>query len=245
MYKGKYTKEFLEPVVKKSTSFTDVVRNLGLKTNQGNFKNISHKIKYWEISTDHFIRNAIRGRTAEGSQLIRDVMKQNRRPNKEIFIKNSPICDGRIIRKRLLELGWKYECDKCKIGPEWDGEKLVLQVDHIDGNSNDNRFENLRFLCPNCHSQTKTFAGNRNKIYGNRNKIYGNCLDCEKKIFKKSTRCRQCDSKFRIGKKSKIDWPDEEYLKQRSKEIGFLALGRELGVSDNAIRKRIKICKGS
>jgi hypothetical protein len=60
----------------------------------------------------------------------------------------------------ILDLGvMPYLCGICCQPPEWNGEKLVLPIDHINGDPTDNRPENLRFLCPNCHSQTETFAG--------------------------------------------------------------------------------------
>ena len=63
------------------------------------------------------------------------------------------------LRKALLKTGRKYECEECHLKPLWCGKKLVLQVDHINGIPYDHRRENLRFLCPNCHSQTDTFCG--------------------------------------------------------------------------------------
>jgi len=62
-----------------------------------------------------------------------------------------------IIREELIP----YECSKCGIN-EWNGKMLSLHLDHINGVNNDHRLENLRFLCPNCHSQTDTYTG-RNK----------------------------------------------------------------------------------
>lgn len=59
------------------------------------------------------------------------------------------------------------ECSECNLGPEWNGKLLALQVDHIDGNSDNNSPWNLRLLCPNCHSQTETFG---TKGFGNRYK---------------------------------------------------------------------------
>lgn len=66
----------------------------------------------------------------------------------------------RIVTDDLLE----YKCSKCGID-EWQGETIVLDLDHINGNNRDNRLINLRFLCPNCHSQTDTYKG-RNKNTG-------------------------------------------------------------------------------
>lgn len=70
----------------------------------------------------------------------------------------------RTVRKRLLEEGiLRHECYECGI-THWFGKALTLQLDHINGINDDNRIENLRMLCPNCHSQTDTFSGkNRRK----------------------------------------------------------------------------------
>ncbi len=58
----------------------------------------------------------------------------------------------------MLESGIAYECACCGQGPDWCGEKLTLQIDHIDGDWSNNQRENVRFLCPNCHSQTATYC---------------------------------------------------------------------------------------
>lgn len=62
--------------------------------------------------------------------------------------------DQKLIKSGLLI----EECVKCMIGPEWQGEPLVLHLDHKSGDRKDNRLSNLRLLCPNCHSQTPTYA---------------------------------------------------------------------------------------
>jgi len=66
----------------------------------------------------------------------------------------------RIIRENLIP----YECKVCKIN-SWNGKEIILELHHKNGNECDNRLENLEFLCPNCHSQTKNFRG-KNKLTG-------------------------------------------------------------------------------
>lgn len=86
-------------------------------------------------------------------------------PDHEVFVENSTY--GRChIKKRILRKGLiPYRCSECSSGDTWNGKPLSLHLDHVNGINNDNRIENLRFLCPNCHSQTETYAGkNKGKM---------------------------------------------------------------------------------
>ncbi len=90
----------------------------------------------------------------------------------DILVKNSPYEGGSsALKSRLYRAGLLKEdaqCAECGVSSIWNGKRLVLQLDHINGSNRDNRIENLRLLCPNCHSQTDTYAG-RN-VRTNRNK---------------------------------------------------------------------------
>lgn len=135
-----------------------------------------------------------------------------------------------IIKHNLIV----YQCNECKIINTYNNKPIILHLDHINGIANDNRIENLRFLCPNCHSQTDTYCGKNKGI----ERKYCKCGNTKRYY---SIRCVACNNKNRLEKdKKRIQWPDIKYLIDKSKEIGFLQLSKELGVSDNAIRKHIK-----
>lgn len=78
----------------------------------------------------------------------------------DILVENATYIWRKHIKSRLFEAGLlENRCYECGIEPTWNGKPLTLHLDHINGVNNDNRLENLRLLCPNCHSQTHTYAG--------------------------------------------------------------------------------------
>ncbi len=143
----KYTKEKLEAAVLESISVQGVARIILGKPVSGNqHQHIKKMIQKFGINTDHFL----------GSRHNLGIPSNKRKTPSQIFI------TGRRqksfhLRRALIESKIKYKCLMCGVN-EWNDQKLNLEIDHIDGNSTDNRIENLRFLCPNCHSQTHTFG---------------------------------------------------------------------------------------
>lgn len=137
--------EFRE-IVANSFTYSDVLRALGLGTRGGSSTDIlKRRIAELNCSTEHFSRSG-------GG-------KNAKYPLEEIMVENSSYANIASLKRRILNEGiLEYKCAICGIS-EWLGKPLSLQLDHINGVNNDHRKENLRFLCPNCHSQTETFAG--------------------------------------------------------------------------------------
>lgn len=158
MRESKYTKELLEPIVQSSVSIAEVIRRLGLKPSGGNHRMISTRLRFLNISTGHFKGQGwAKGESAITNSAIARLAVQKAIPDEVVFVKNSPLIYGQRIIKRMLKLGWKYQCSECGLSG-WRGKTISLHLDHLNGVSNDNRLENLRLLCPNCHSQTPTYC---------------------------------------------------------------------------------------
>ncbi len=114
------------------------------------YRYVNAKIRTLGIDTSHFPGQAwSRGMTCpEGSRS---------RPLEEILVLGSTYPSGRL-RERLVAAGLKTaHCEICGTA-DWQGKPLSLALDHINGDPIDNRLENLRILCPNCHAQTDTWC---------------------------------------------------------------------------------------
>ncbi|MEV4639324.1 helix-turn-helix domain-containing protein [Actinoplanes sp. NPDC049548] len=147
----RYTRELLAEAVAASLSTADVLRYLGLRQTGGGHAHIRRRINHYGIDTSHFL----------GPNHPR-VPPSNRRQAAEILVLRS--ADARReapsrLRRALIESGREHRCATCGLGNEWNARALTLHVDHINGRFWDCRPDNLRFLCPNCHSQTETYAG--------------------------------------------------------------------------------------
>ena len=144
----KYTKEYLETNIKKSNSFKELCLNIGVKPSNSRVW-IKIKILEFKIDTSHFKRPI---KKSKGS--LDDV---------DVFIENSDLDRGllktRIRKQNLME----YRCQICKCDDNWQGHKMPLILDHINGINNDNRIENLRFLCSNCDSIQSTYKSKNRK----------------------------------------------------------------------------------
>ncbi|MFF4432171.1 HNH endonuclease signature motif containing protein [Streptomyces sp. NPDC001513] len=150
----KWTKEVLTEAVTASKSMCDVLRHLGLDVVGGHHTHISRKVKSFAIDTSHFAPAPRSERTREN---------RRRRAPEEVLREDRSATAVRVpssrLRRALLECDGEEQCALCGMEAVWLGNPLQLEVDHINGDWRDNRAENLRFLCPNCHSTTDTYRG--------------------------------------------------------------------------------------
>jgi len=167
----KYTAEFLTPIVQQATSYYDVLRLLGLKYGGGTYAYLKKKITTLGIDTSHFKGkswNSGRGHVGGAERLAWQDVLVNDRFNGEHKE------DVNRLRRAMKESGIEEICAECGSNTTWNNLPLRLQIDHRDGNKLNNLQTNVRFLCPNCHSQTENWgAGN---------------IQSEKKADKKSRR---------------------------------------------------------
>lgn len=150
----KYTRLILEEAVQNSRSLTEVLRKLGIRPAGGSHAYVKKRLAQFGIDTSHFLG---KGWNAGGKQ----VGGPEKRLAHQILILRDPVSrpePTRFLRRALLEVGREYICAECGLGDRWNDRLLVLQIDHINGKRHDNREENPRFLCPNCHSQTPNFS---------------------------------------------------------------------------------------
>ncbi|MEV5983448.1 HNH endonuclease [Streptomyces sp. NPDC052051] len=141
----------LRAAVPEATSYADVMRALDLEVNETNHRRVRRVVTQLGLDTAHFLRRPWGStRTARS------------RPTKLGVLTVLPAGSARPTRARLhaalQEAGIPYRCESCGNPGEWLGKSITLQIDHIDGNWLDNRVENLRYLCPNCHALTATWC---------------------------------------------------------------------------------------
>lgn len=216
-----WTDQDLINAVKTSNTKTEVLKKLNLNTkSSGNFQTIDNYIKKLDLNQSHFLE-----KKCPSSKIKRDLS--------EILIINCLSYNSTDLKKRLIKNKLLIEkCFICNSPPNWQNKNLTLHLDHINGNRNDNRIENLRLLCPNCHSQTETYCR------GHKRKKIFKCKICEKQITQNHSFCQKCAANK--NKKFKIIWPPISKILELVNKLGYCGAGRILGISDNAIRKHIK-----
>lgn len=141
----KYTKEILQHLVESSKSWKELSQKLGNKSGNSQY-HIKVKILNFKIDFSHF---------SDSKKMI------HRGEKKDMFTELSCFSRSTIKYNILKEDLIEYKCHNCNCSDQWMGKTMPLILDHINGINNDNRLENLRFLCSNCDSIQGTYK-NRN-----------------------------------------------------------------------------------
>lgn len=190
---SKYTNDELRKIIVLSSSISNMLEIMGLNRYYHTY--IRRFILDNDICVKHFTVKVV-----ASPRKIEDILQ-----------KGTKATSGHTLKKYLLEKACiKHECSICHLPPEWNGKPLTLQVDHINGEHTDNRVENLRLICPNCHTQTDTYTGRNLRVYKQKfcsackkeirsESVTGKCAEC---INKEKTLCTICKVNKRPGKNS-------------------------------------------
>jgi len=205
----KWTEEQLIEEVPKALNMTDLIRKLGLCPTGGSRLTIKKWIDKLNLDISHF--------ETRKDVLIRIGGIKEKIPLEKILIQNSTYSRCHLKRRLILEGYLKEECSLCGQGTCWQGKKMALNLDHINGVRDDNRINNLRFICPNCDATLSTYCG--------------------RKAFKEPKIDKRFKPKF---EKRIVKRPPYEILLKEVKELNYCKVGKKYGVSDTAIRKWIK-----
>lgn len=147
------TDEEFRQAVASNTTIASILRSIGYSHQSTAYNRVRKRVAELNLDTSHWVGQASRKGKAPPNKI----------PLSEILVRNSTYTCTSSLKRRMIREGLlAYVCALCDIS-EWQGKTLSLQLDHINGVNNDHRRENIRLLCPNCHSQTPTW-GSKNRL---------------------------------------------------------------------------------
>jgi HNH endonuclease len=232
----RYTEAEARAAVAASHSYAEALRRLGMCSTGGGWLVLKKYVDVWGICTKHFDPDVARNR----------VLSPNRsKPLEEVLVRGSK-AKGTHLKERLYAKGMKSPtCELCEQGEAWRGARMSLILDHVNGDSSDNRLENLRILCPNCNATLDTHCGRNGRSIP----LERLCARCQQPFRPKYRSHRYCsrDCGVRHDRRGgarpgarKVERPPYARLRREVAAMGYCAVGRRYGVSDNAVRKWLR-----
>ena len=225
----------LREAIQASDSWAGALRYLKYRSRGGNWKTLKKYAEIWGIDSSHFDSRAAS---------LRGIRRRKKQQLADLLVKGSTIASSKL-KDRLLEEGIKDRaCELCGQGEIWRGKRMALILDHINGEPDDNRLENLRIACPNCAATFETHCGRKNRRPPPDPRSCVLCgVDYEPKRSSQrycSRTCAQAVGKQNGQSYRRADRPPHDELLRMIDEFGYLGVGRIFGVSDNAIRKWVR-----
>lgn len=152
----KLSKEELQELINNSVNFVEVLAKIGLSTHSGNHRTLKKRIVADNIDITKIALT--RKQTFKNKTTFFKLIDNNK------FFSKNTYRSGNSLKKRLIrDFNIEYRCVLCSNTGSHNNKPLSLQIDHIDGDNRNNEIKNLRFLCPNCHSQTHNYSGKNKK----------------------------------------------------------------------------------
>jgi len=231
-------KEDLQKLCNESNSYCDILRKLNCFDGGNNVNRLKSKIKELDIDINLLDGNRKKMYKEKNKEGVKKIEVSNEDVFKKGNFNRTYTVKRKVIKFNLIE----YKCYKCGNKGEWNNISLTLILDHIDGDNTNNELSNLRFVCPNCDSQSDTYKGRNVKW------IKRKCLDCGKILYRKGKTgyCKECiknhNELTEHVKYRRLNEDQIKYILDHEIESN-VSLSKKFNVSDNTIKK-IKKNKG-
>lgn len=215
-----FTVDELREIVENSETNKQALERLGYSSNGTSGRTLRKRCEQYNITMPS---DRDTSKTVNRSSVTKEDLKEN-------SSRTTTTIKRFILREEILS----YSCNNCENKGQWEGKPLILQLDHINGIGNDHRLENLRFLCPNCHSQTETFGSKNGQSV--KEATDNLCPSCGVIMARNSQKCRTCH----FDTLRRVEWPERDLLKNLIRTDTFTSIMKQFNVTDSTIRSWCK-----